>query len=980
MSGFNDPGARQWTEDEFQVSTHTGNVAWAMLGLLAYYRWAGGDKYLNAIERMGEWVETNCRDTRGAGGYTGGFDGGEPAPKKRFYKATEHNIDLVAAFHQLFIITGNEKWRERANHAKRFVLAMWDDAERKFWTGTGENGVTIGKDVIPVDIQAWAILALAEESRQYWGALEYAEKHHKVGEGYDFNQDRDGVWHEGTAQMAAAYHYTGNRERRLAILNYLKQAQLITGGIYATDVDSIRCSATNIYCGLTTGFTLNNGEPWFYFRRLHVGATAWQALAEQGVNPFRITRSGDTVAISGRVTEANGPGISGVAVKLSGSESDVTLTDNDGTYSFVNLLKGGSYTVTPSKALSSYAPKSAAFNNINGAQTASFTSVPLPIITSIKPVYALQGSVVSNFVVTGVNLTGSAFSFAPTPSAIRVDSATVNPQGASATLRLTVSLTTFGPLALVATNSAGRSEESLLPANTLWILDPRLDTDGDGFPDGVEIEIGSNPLDECVTPLTIALPFTEVAGGFFSILNTTDLRVELNEAVGTPFSILNLADPSQAPSPDPGALVNEAIGATISILNLADPSQTPPGAPPDANVFVGETASPPISIRNTIATTGNSPSAGRPEGESPDKIPPNVTLSVPLVQTSLLEGETITIKADARDNKAVKQVVISVNGADFLTDSIAPYELKFTVPAGVRSLIFSATAEDSDGNVGYAEDVAFPVIPDRSATIRGRVVDSWGNPVKGATVIAEQNGLTAEFYEIETPLQPLPDLIGRTPGATKLVSAVNIRNPYRMFGRDPFGSELSSMYAARFTGRIRIAAAGAYQFIIGTCGIARLRIDGADLIDIPAATGDFQEASGSMTLPAGMVPIEVLYFNPAGNHELQLSYITPDGERQVAGPEILFPSKPLVTAVTDASGAFVLRSAPTIVETVRIKAIVTIDQEEWHGASENLRLTSGSVDVGDILVEKSQARRAGTNQNRNSRLPMWAGFFRQTKP
>jgi hypothetical protein len=33
-------------------------------------------------------------------------------------------------------------------------------------------------------------------------------------------------------------------------------------------------------------FALPTGEPWFYFNRLHVGATAWMVLAETGVNPF----------------------------------------------------------------------------------------------------------------------------------------------------------------------------------------------------------------------------------------------------------------------------------------------------------------------------------------------------------------------------------------------------------------------------------------------------------------------------------------------------------------------------------------------------------------------------------------------------------------------------------------------------------------------------------------------------------------------
>ena len=80
------------------MSTYTGNVAWAMLALLAYYDLQGGHQYLVAAERMGDWVERYCRDTQGAGGYTGGFEGWEPTPRKLTYKSTEHNIDLYAAF------------------------------------------------------------------------------------------------------------------------------------------------------------------------------------------------------------------------------------------------------------------------------------------------------------------------------------------------------------------------------------------------------------------------------------------------------------------------------------------------------------------------------------------------------------------------------------------------------------------------------------------------------------------------------------------------------------------------------------------------------------------------------------------------------------------------------------------------------------------------------------------------------------------
>lgn len=275
IPGYYDLKKNQWFEDRVQVGTYAGNVAWAMLALLAYYEMKGGDTYLKAAIRMGEWVEKNCRDTRGAGGYTAGFEGWEPNPVKLMYKSTEHNIDLYAAFQRLYLVTKDEKWRKRAEHAKKFVLAMWDSAEGKFWTGTVEDGVKINKEVIPLDVQAWALLSLREESKPYWKALKFAESHHRVGKGFDFNQDRDGIWFEGTAQMALAYHFTGQKEKWQTLVSFLKSAQLPSGGLPAANKD-----------GLTTGFYLHDGKPWLYFRRAHVGATAWLILAEKGVNPF----------------------------------------------------------------------------------------------------------------------------------------------------------------------------------------------------------------------------------------------------------------------------------------------------------------------------------------------------------------------------------------------------------------------------------------------------------------------------------------------------------------------------------------------------------------------------------------------------------------------------------------------------------------------------------------------------------------------
>jgi hypothetical protein len=280
MPGWYDATDHRWYEDRFQVSTHTGNVAWAMIGLLTYYERMGGEHYLAAAERMGEWVESNCYDATGIAGYTGGSEGWEGNTTRLTYKSTEHNIDLSVAFRKLYTITENETWRIRAENASCFVEAMWDPDEGKFWTGTGSDGTTINIDVIPLDVQAWTILAFWKKSDAYLPALKYSEQNFSVDGGFDFNQDRDGIWYEGTAQMAAAYRSVGDLEKWQNTLDVIQSAQDDTsGGVPAASID-----------GLTTGFTVatENGEaiPWIYYKRLHTGATGWLALAEKGVNPF----------------------------------------------------------------------------------------------------------------------------------------------------------------------------------------------------------------------------------------------------------------------------------------------------------------------------------------------------------------------------------------------------------------------------------------------------------------------------------------------------------------------------------------------------------------------------------------------------------------------------------------------------------------------------------------------------------------------
>ena len=84
------------------------------------------------------------------------------------------------------------------------------------------------------------------------------------------------------------------------------------------------------------------------------------------------------LGISGVVRDAAGAGLDGVTLTLGGSASGVATTGASGAYTFGGLPAGGSYTVTPSKFNTVFAPASRAFNNLSADATGDFVGSPPP--------------------------------------------------------------------------------------------------------------------------------------------------------------------------------------------------------------------------------------------------------------------------------------------------------------------------------------------------------------------------------------------------------------------------------------------------------------------------------------------------------------------------------------------------------------------------------------------------------------------------
>jgi YD repeat-containing protein len=577
-----------------------------------------------------------------------------------------------------------------------------------------------------------------------------------------------------------------------------------------------------------------------------------------------------------------------------------------------------------------------------GVTTASsggaFTVIPSATVLSITPKYTLPGMTAASVAVSGINLTGATFSFSPQPG-LTIGSVSIGAGGTSAIMSVTAGANSVGTYALVATNASGSSSAFPDSSNSFRVLNPQgdedldgltnaqevalgtdpfnPDTDGDGFPDGVEVQAGSDPKNPLSTPLTVS---------------------PVLEAISVMSSILDRADPSQASAPDSAVAIRESLGSAFALLNTADSSLGT-----DPAVTIREAVGPQVALQNTVTGTSSGPTTSALSGAPTLPTSPvsatsfRVWLTTPMESDTLLEGQTITVKATSSLDARLE---ISVNGVPFEARS----EMLFTVPYGVDKLLFEASAVDSAGTHVRSEGITVSVARDDKTAIRGTVVNSSGEPVAGATVVLETAGLVGEYFASKAPLTSLPDLDGRTADVVKTVSAINVRNPDQIFGRDPIGTGIESDYASRYRGDLYVPLSGQYTFTLGVREGARLSLGSVTVISSPRGRGLLEEHSGTVWLEQGWTPVEILHYQSLGFGELQLSWAPPAGERQVISTDFLRTAEASVK--TDARGAFLFSNVPAALG----RAAVSVETTEPR----EFRLAVGTpTELGTILLRRS---------------------------
>ena len=266
----------------------SGNQAWAGMALAHLAHVTKDAKYRDGALRIGEWLLRETKDTRGRGGFTGGYrsDG-----TKIEWKSTEHNIDMVGLFGMLHQLTKDHKWRR----ARKFVKSMWDKEEGRFHIGTKPDGVTINRDeYIPEDVQSWGYLAL--RSDRYRQALDWNIAHLEVTDNSnpsqpvvgvrfalqinpDYEDKNDNtVWLEGTAHMALALRVSGKKKHK-------QKAGVYLDSIHKEQLHGPNADGKGIQANSKEGFS---GGDDVNYTSLHTGATAWYIMAKQELNPFHL--------------------------------------------------------------------------------------------------------------------------------------------------------------------------------------------------------------------------------------------------------------------------------------------------------------------------------------------------------------------------------------------------------------------------------------------------------------------------------------------------------------------------------------------------------------------------------------------------------------------------------------------------------------------------------------------------------------------
>lgn len=267
--------------DPINEARFSGANAWLLMAINRYVEQFGDASIFQFMaSSLAEWLYNQIDASAGAlGAVRGGINA---AGQQLSFKSVEHNLDAYAAFAYHGYLTGDVKFTAAAQCIRRWLENVtWDDATGHFLRGENDPVATM-------DVNPWGILALGTtgwNGRDFTRGLDWAIENcrnthawegawdpypHLIGtiDGFDFDNDKDVVWVEGTESMALALRLAGRDS--LADYFHTEMAKLIpaanNGGLpYATNEGTIAADDDS----RSTTYPSVAGTAWYIFKELN---------------------------------------------------------------------------------------------------------------------------------------------------------------------------------------------------------------------------------------------------------------------------------------------------------------------------------------------------------------------------------------------------------------------------------------------------------------------------------------------------------------------------------------------------------------------------------------------------------------------------------------------------------------------------------------------------------------------------------------
>jgi hypothetical protein len=177
-------------------------------------------------------------------------DGGIWVDAAKDRKSTEHNIIAYVALRNFGRLNGEgyKTYITKAEMISNFITnRAWNTSEKRFNRGQTEGTPDVPDKAKVVDAQALGVLLAASLDRSrvitnyrstYAPALDWAvtwfqtsvnfkkaDNTYKIIYGFDFNENKDTIWLEGTLQMTLAFYYSGRSDGAINSTYYYNNAK-----------------------------------------------------------------------------------------------------------------------------------------------------------------------------------------------------------------------------------------------------------------------------------------------------------------------------------------------------------------------------------------------------------------------------------------------------------------------------------------------------------------------------------------------------------------------------------------------------------------------------------------------------------------------------------------------------------------------------------------------------------------------------------